>query len=107
VNASDCGIASIILFELDAHTPPPRIKKCASSKLKNINRLMKLLAAYWLALMAVVDANGPPAWYVDPITLKIPHQQQQPFESSTKDIDVAGQRGECERVSGLPVRKLI
>jgi hypothetical protein len=27
---------------------------------------MKLLAAYWLALMAVVDANGSPAWYVDP-----------------------------------------
>ena len=38
------------------------------------------------------------AWFVDPITVKVTHDRRVPFASSSKHIDVAGMRGECERV---------
>ena len=37
-------------------------------------------------------------WFVDPITVKVMHDRRVPFASSSKRIDVAGMRGECERV---------
>ena len=36
--------------------------------------------------------------FVDPITVKVPTDRQTAYPSSKKVIDVAGQRGECERV---------
>lgn len=49
------------------------------------------------ALPALATMDETTVWYVDPITVKIPHNRQLPFASSTKVVDVAGQRGECER----------
>ena len=44
---------------------------------------------------------APPAvtstWWVDPITVKIAHDRQKPYPSSTRVVDLAAQRGECER----------
>ena len=37
-------------------------------------------------------------WRVDPMTVKITHDRRAPFDSSATDVDVAAQRGECERV---------
>jgi hypothetical protein len=36
-------------------------------------------------------------WWVDPLTVKIMSDRRKPFASSAKRIDVAAQRGECER----------
>ena len=41
--------------------------------------------------------RGDPGWFVDPITVKVMHDRQKPFPSSAKAVDMAGQRGECER----------
>ena len=41
--------------------------------------------------------HGDPGWFVDPITVKVMHDRQKPFPSSAKAVDMAGQRGECER----------
>ena len=41
--------------------------------------------------------HGDLGWYVDPITVKVMHDRQKPFPSSAKAVDMAGQRGECER----------
>jgi hypothetical protein len=43
-------------------------------------------------------ANDTHDWFVDPITVKVMSDRQRPYASSTKIVDVAGQRGECERV---------
>ena len=37
-------------------------------------------------------------WRVEPMTVKITHDRRAPFDSSATDVDVAAQRGECERV---------
>ena len=34
---------------------------------------------------------------MDPITIKIPHTRRAPFPSSGTAVDLAAQRGECER----------
>ena len=44
-----------------------------------------------------VTVTASSTWYVDPITVKVMHDQRTPFEHSQKIIDLAGQRGECER----------
>ena len=44
------------------------------------------------------DLPSPPPRFVDPITVKVPTDRQTQFGSSSKTIDIAGQRGECERV---------
>ena len=36
-------------------------------------------------------------WYVDPITVKVPHDNRAPFASTSHEVDLAAQRGECER----------
>jgi L-ascorbate metabolism protein UlaG (beta-lactamase superfamily) len=53
-----------------------------------------------LALLLVAGPTaftGDDTWFVDPITVKIPHDRRQPFATSTKAIDLAGMKGECER----------
>jgi hypothetical protein len=37
------------------------------------------------------------SWNVDPITVKIAHTRRAPFGTSSKTVDLAGMRGECER----------
>jgi hypothetical protein len=59
---------------------------------------MRGLCAALVILQAFADVGSTPIWWVDPITVKVMHQQQQPYPSSRKEINVAGQRGECERV---------
>eukprot|EP01052_Picozoa_sp_SAG31_P038281 SAG31_NODE_5085_length_2753_cov_2.660512_1_plen_109_part_00 len=44
------------------------------------------------------EPQGSQGWFVDPITVKVMHDRRLPFASSSKRIDVAGMRGECERV---------
>ena len=39
-----------------------------------------------------------PPFYVDPMTVKIAQTRRAPFSSSKQEVDVAAQRGECERV---------
>ena len=43
--------------------------------------------------------SGPSSagWFVDPATVKIAHDRRHPFGSSSQRVDLAGQRGECER----------
>eukprot|EP01052_Picozoa_sp_SAG31_P086556 SAG31_NODE_47247_length_251_cov_0.677632_1_plen_73_part_10 len=36
-------------------------------------------------------------WYVDPLSLKVVSDRRRPFPSSAKTVDLAAQRGECER----------
>ena len=43
------------------------------------------------------SAIGGLHWYVDPITVKVMHDRTTPYESSGKTLDLAAQRGECER----------
>jgi hypothetical protein len=56
-----------------------------------------LLAAVFLLSGGPDPAQSDPDWFVDPITVKVMHDRQKPFPSSTKAVDMAGQRGECER----------
>jgi hypothetical protein len=46
-------------------------------------------------LCAAAVAAAP--WFVDPITVKVMKDRRAPFASSQKTIDLAAQRGECER----------
>ena len=58
-----------------------------------------LAAVVHAALPALVaSAAAPDGWFVDPITVKVMHDRRLPFASSARKIDLAGQRGECERV---------
>lgn len=61
-----------------------------------------LSAGIMAVLSSVPSARGDKAaacsWFVDPITVKVMHDRRLPFASSVKHIDVAGMRGECERV---------
>jgi hypothetical protein len=52
------------------------------------------LLFFALHVAYAVSADG---WFVDPITVKIMHDRRVPFASSAQKIDLAGQRGECER----------
>lgn len=36
-------------------------------------------------------------WFVDPITVKVPHDNRASFASTQHEVDLAAQRGECER----------
>ena len=57
-------------------------------------RLVCLLvtAATWAEALT---ASGQ--WYIDPITVKIMHTRRAAHSSSAKAVDLAAQRGECER----------
>ena len=58
-----------------------------------------LAALLQTALPALVESTAAPdGWFVDPITVKVMHDRRLPFTSSAHKIDLAGQRGECERV---------
>ena len=46
---------------------------------------------------ALSESRSDSEWYVDPITVKVMHDQRAPFRFSARRIDLAGQRGECER----------
>ena len=54
-----------------------------------------------MLLCALVTAETTPTagmtWWVDPITVKVMHDQRKPFSSSARALDLAAQRGECER----------
>jgi hypothetical protein len=53
------------------------------------------------ASSATLCRSSPPttAWFVDPITVKVAHDRRAPFSSSRSPpaVDLAAQRGECER----------
>ena len=59
--------------------------------------LMGVTGAYASAAAAAAGAGGKLQWHVDPSTVKIPHDRTTPFDTSSKVIDLAGMRGECER----------
>jgi hypothetical protein len=50
-----------------------------------------------LHLLAWAGGLTESEWYVDPITVKVMHDQRAPFPFSARQVDLAGQRGECER----------
>eukprot|EP01046_Picozoa_sp_COSAG06_P005144 COSAG06_NODE_226_length_19747_cov_9.234121_13_plen_703_part_00 len=50
-----------------------------------------------LALPVVDYGALSNSWWVDPITIKVTHDRRKPYPSSTKRVDLAAQRGECER----------
>ena len=53
-----------------------------------------------LPLVGLVQVPSGPSsagWFVDPATVKIAHDRRHPFGSSSQSLDLAGQRGECER----------
>ena len=50
-----------------------------------------------LALAAPAPAPAPAPFYVDPVTVQVTQDRRKPFASSTQHIDLAAQRGECER----------
>jgi hypothetical protein len=52
---------------------------------------MALITMIALTTVATFD------WWVDPITVKVFSSRQKPYSSSSKTLDLAGQRGECER----------
>ena len=67
-----------------------------------------LLLSLTAALQAGVPSSSSPAaadaaepasvvWHVDPITIKVPPDRREPFASSQRRINLAGQRGECEK----------
>ena len=43
------------------------------------------------------DGQALSTWWVDPITIKVTHDRRLPYPSSTKGVNLAAQRGECER----------
>ena len=51
-------------------------------------------------LLAAAAAGGSTTsqFFVDPITVKVMSNRRDPFPSSAKAVDLAAQRGECERV---------
>ena len=51
-------------------------------------------------LACAAAAPGPPLlseWFVDPLTIKITSNRRKAFPGSAKVVDLAAQRGECER----------
>ena len=58
------------------------------------------LALLALAATTVELASSalPASWHVDPLSIKVMSDRRAPLPSSTKTIDIASQRGECERV---------
>ena len=59
-----------------------------------------IVAALTLLLLGCqVQVRGAADWWVDPLTIKVTHDRQKPYPSSAKAVDMAGQRGECERAS--------
>ena len=53
-----------------------------------------LLVVAWAIASGGLSASDS-EWYVDPITVKVMHDQRAPFPFSAKRVDLAGQRGEA------------
>eukprot|EP01043_Picozoa_sp_COSAG02_P093537 COSAG02_NODE_30049_length_561_cov_0.869281_1_plen_80_part_01 len=56
-----------------------------------------VLPLFALHVVDVALSTTNDGWFVDPITVKVMHDRRVPFASSAQKIDLAGQRGECER----------
>ena len=51
----------------------------------------------WAPAKSDDDQAPSSSWWVDPITIKVTHDRRLPYPSSAKRVDLAAQRGECER----------
>ena len=58
---------------------------------------MRAAAAALLAAAAAGGSSTASEFFVDPITVKVMSNRRDPFPSSAKAVDLAAQRGECER----------
>jgi hypothetical protein len=59
--------------------------------------LLLLLLLFADGHLDVVGGGGAHKFFVDPATVKVMHNRRAPFPSSADRIDLAAQRGECER----------
>ena len=72
----------------------PRPELWKASAMAMLRLLLMLLSA---ATTCCSGGQDPQGWFVDPITVKVTHERRVPFPSSAQAVDLAAQRGECER----------
>jgi hypothetical protein len=88
-----CELGTVSLFSKDSCS-----SQLACRTVRLVEKLLMIAAVpLLLATVAAVEAAEPAGWFVDPITVKVMHDRRLPFASSAQKVDLAGQRGECER----------